>query len=579
MTFRAKPVVKRDHKPAWETQDRRNFYLNLGFGLIVFLAVLILAIAAGLSYYNSHLASVGSVDGESISKDEFADRYKIETWRLDEAEARTRTAVTAGHLTEAQGTSLQSTIAQQRQSLPATTLERLIDTKYQAKLAAQEGVTVAPEEIDARLATEATTPESRHSWVIEVAPQTDLGAIGPSNIQKVAAKATAEAALKDLTSGKSWEDVARTVSTDASTGPQAGDLGWLQANDTRSDEEWLKAIFAAPVNTPTAVIEGTDGVYRIGRVTEIAPSSVDPAYQNKFVNKGIDLAKYRAVLQGDVIHDKLQGKIVADVTGSGPQRKVQEIYIHEAEADLPADSIKVRHILYAPKGDPENASTVPSSDPSWVAAQSQALATFARLKADPNLFDAIARKESQETQAQGPNGSGGKLPYFDSSSQVDPEFLKAITAPGLKDGDILQPVKSAFGWHVIQVMYHPTDAEHMKELKTEADGGKDFAILARDNSEAPSAGLGGDLGFVAKGQFVDEVTNAIFATPIGKTSEPVTVAGDGTYLFKVLSEETRTPEGRQLEGLTSTAFSRWYDSKKSSVVITRDETIANSGAG
>ena len=49
MTFRAKPVVKRDHKPAWETQDRRNFYLNLGFGLIVFLAVLILAIAAGLS--------------------------------------------------------------------------------------------------------------------------------------------------------------------------------------------------------------------------------------------------------------------------------------------------------------------------------------------------------------------------------------------------------------------------------------------------------------------------------------------------------------------------------------------------
>ena len=71
----------------------------------------------------------------------------------------------------------------------------------------------------------------------------------------------------------------------------------------------------------------------------------------------------------------------------------------------------------------------------------------------------------------------------------------------------------------------------------------------------------------------------LVGTPIGKTSDPVTVAGDGTYLFKVLSEETRTPEGRQLDGLTSTAFSRWYDSKKSSVVITRDETIANSGAG
>ena len=47
MTFRAKPVVKRSHKPAWESQDRRNLYLNIGFGVVVALAVLILLIAAG----------------------------------------------------------------------------------------------------------------------------------------------------------------------------------------------------------------------------------------------------------------------------------------------------------------------------------------------------------------------------------------------------------------------------------------------------------------------------------------------------------------------------------------------------
>ena len=55
MTFRAKPVVKRAHRPAWEAQDRRNFYLNVGFGLIVLLALIILGIAVGLSYYNDHL--------------------------------------------------------------------------------------------------------------------------------------------------------------------------------------------------------------------------------------------------------------------------------------------------------------------------------------------------------------------------------------------------------------------------------------------------------------------------------------------------------------------------------------------
>ena len=86
MTFRAKPVVKRAHRPAWEAQDRRNFYLNLGFGLIVVLAVVILGVAAGLAYYNDHLASVGSVDGQSISKDELKDRLQIDAWRLDEAD-------------------------------------------------------------------------------------------------------------------------------------------------------------------------------------------------------------------------------------------------------------------------------------------------------------------------------------------------------------------------------------------------------------------------------------------------------------------------------------------------------------
>jgi parvulin-like peptidyl-prolyl isomerase len=152
--------------------------------------------------------------------------------------------------------------------------------------------------------------------------------------------------------------------------------------------------------------------------------------------------------------------------------------------------------------------------------------------------------------------------------------LAAILAPGLKDGQILAPVKSAFGWHVIQIMYHGTEAAHMAALKGEADNGADFGLLARDNSVAPSAGIGGDLGWVAKGQLDDRLIAAIFATPVGKVSDVVTVPGDGTYLFKVVAEESRTPEGRQLDQLTSTAFSTWYDAKKSAAVITRDPSIA-----
>jgi parvulin-like peptidyl-prolyl isomerase len=138
---------------------------------------------------------------------------------------------------------------------------------------------------------------------------------------------------------------------------------------------------------------------------------------------------------------------------------------------------------------------------------------------------------------------------------------------------LIAPIKSAFGWHVIQVMYGPTDSDHLAELKTKADAGADFGVLARDNSEAPDASLGGDIGWVAKGQFDELATAAIFAAPVGKTSSVVNVADDGIYLFKVFEEETRAPDGRQLETIKAKAFDDWYTPKKDAATITRDEAI------
>ncbi len=573
MTFKAKPVVKRAQRPSWEGHDRRNFYLNIGFGIVVVAAVLILLIAAGLSWYNDHLAAVGSVDGQSITKDAFTDRLTIESWRLDETERRIRTEVAAGRLSDTDGQSQLNQVTQQRQQLPSVALERLIDNKLQAKLAVEEGVTVTPADVDARLLFEATTPESRHAWVIEVKPESDPGAVAPNELQKATAKAKAEAALKDLQGGKAWEQVAQTVSTDTASSAQSGDLGWLLADDTQTDQAYHKAILAAPVNTPTDVIEGADGIYRIGRVTEIVPESIDNDYQAKLANDGIDLAKYRNVVQGDVIRKKLDDKIVAEVSGPGPQRHVQEIYIKEPSTTPGADAIKVRHILYSPKNDPGGASALDASDPAWKAAEDEATATYNKLKADPSLFDSIARTESDETGDLGSTGTGGKLPYFDSSSQVDASFLAAIVAPGLQPGQVLPPVKSAFGWHVIQVMYRPPDIDWLTALKGKADGGADFATLARDNSEASTAGVGGDEGWIAKGQLDERLTAGIFGTTVGSTSSIVAIPGDGIYLFKVLVEETRSPDGPQLDAIKSSAFSNWYSQKKDAVPITRDSSI------
>ena len=157
-------------------------------------------------------------------------------------------------------------------------------------------------------------------------------------------------------------------------------------------------------------------------------------------------------------------------------------------------------------------------------------------------------------------------------------FLEADPRrPVSSDGQLLAPVKSAFGWHVIQVMYRPTDDAWLK-------GAQDHRPTAAPTSppwpgttpRRETAGQGGDLGWVAKGQLHDRaVRRRSSRRPIGKTSDVVTVTGDGVYLFKVLAEETRTPEGRQLDEIKATAPSRtWYAAKKDAVPITRDPTFS-----
>ncbi len=167
----------------------------------------------------------------------------------------------------------------------------------------------------------------------------------------------------------------------------AGRRPWLDPgqDDSQADEAFLAALFAAEVNTPTAVIEGEDGIFRIGRVTEIAPETVDSAYNDKLVNDGIDLAKYREVVRGDVIRQKLEDKIVADAHQARPAaRHVGDLPV-TGDADLPADAVKVRHILYSPKDDPAKAQggEIPADDPAWTKAKADADAAYAKLQADP----------------------------------------------------------------------------------------------------------------------------------------------------------------------------------------------------
>jgi parvulin-like peptidyl-prolyl isomerase len=568
MTIRVRPV---DRGRASRNPNRRNLYMNIGFGVAVVVAILILVVVGTTTWYGQHLAAAGTVDGQAITKDQFAARATVEAWRLQQLATRVQAEVAAGRLTQAQAqariTQINDALAQQT-FVPAV-LEKLIDTRIQAKLAQDAGITITPDQVDKRILDEKTRKEERHAFMIAVKPAVDTGKTTPTDAQKATAKKTLEDALALIKSGaKSWDEEAKAVSNDASKST-GGDLGWL---DSGASEEanWQAAIFKLDVNGVTDVIEGTDGTYRIGRVTEIAPAQVDAAWDQKMADAKVDPAAYRAAIESEAVRQALEDKVVADASKSGPQRRVAEIYI-KAPTAAPADkAIKVRHILYSPKGDPNGASALPSNDPTWTAAQQAAQKTYDTIKADPNQFDAIARKESNETSALGDDGTGGKLPYFDTTSQIDQAFADQIFKDGLKPGDLIPPFRSSFGWHVVQVMYFPPDSDQMKKLKDQAAAGTDFGQLARDNSEGPKAGIGGEIGWVANGQLDDRLTKAIFAAQIGGLTDVIDVTGDGLYLFKVLEEKTAAPDADQLTAIKASAFSNWYQAKKGAVTITRE---------
>jgi len=105
--------------------------------------------------------------------------------------------------------------------------------------------------------------------------------------------------------------------------------------------------------------------------------------------------------------------------------------------------LQARHILIAVAG---------SAVPSAKLTDDQARAKAESIKQQLNKgadFAAMARKESDDTSSAPTGGSLGLV----KRGEMVPAFEKA--AFSLKDNEISQPIKTQFGYHIIQVLGHP----------------------------------------------------------------------------------------------------------------------------
>ena len=582
MTLRARPVARRRGRAGWDSGDRRNNLINLGFFLAIGLSVLILVGYSVWSWYDDHYGSAAVVNGQVITKDALRERIKIEGFRLNYAESRIRTLMANGRISTEDGAQQISFISQRRDQLANLSLERLVDIALMTKLAADNGVQVTDADIDAQLVQEATTPEQRRTWMIEIEPEVDPDTGESTDAQKGAALIRAQQALGRLSRGESWEDVAKTAS-DSALAAQGGDLGFL-TKESGYDEAFMEAVFAAEINQPTDIVEGKDGTYRIGRYTEVDPEFVDPDFQAAIAEDGIALADYRIAVQGDVVRTKLSEKITADLSKAGPQRHVLQIRLPEPntssiETEL---GVKVRWIAFAPNDSMADAADLKDDDPAWAKAKADAERFEGILKASPARFDELARSSSDEASGK---RNGGKQPWIYASASIDAALKNAIIGSTDPLGTILAPIKGDDAWFVVQILRRSADEEAWIDgLKTKATDEATFRQLARDNAEngtvkGVAAGdmAAGDIGWITRGQLADQLDKAIFDTAIGAVSEPVEVSGDGKYLFWIIAEETREPTQDQLDIIKDTGFSSWYNREKEKAKI--DYTLGTSATG
>lgn len=72
------------------------------------------------------------------------------------------------------------------------------------------------------------------------------------------------------------------------------------------------------------------------------------------------------------------------------------------------------------------------------------------------------------------------------------------------------------------------------DLKTQIEGGADFAALAAEHSQCPSGKEGGALGEFGPGQMVPEFDKVVFSADVGSIEGPVRT-DFGFHLIEVTS--------------------------------------------
>lgn len=123
-------------------------------------------------------------------------------------------------------------------------------------------------------------------------------------------------------------------------------------------------------------------------------------------------------------------------------------------------------------------------------------------------------------------------------------------------------VGSVHAYEIVLSIDAPSEKEAVlsqaQSIASSLRGGANFAALAREFSQAPSAAKGGDLGWVSAGQYEEPLNSALFSLPLKKVSDPI-ITPTAIYLFWISDKKVNESAGERAVDLAQVGISLFLD--------------------
>jgi parvulin-like peptidyl-prolyl isomerase len=541
---------------------------NLAFLAAIAFSALLLVGAVGASWWGSTFATAVEVNGRSMSVGEARARGDIELFRLGLESSRIRARVSAGTLSSEQGNAILQEINDASTNIGSQITSEIIDVLLISQLAQARDVTADQTAIDAEWAKETTIPELRllRRITIDIAKAPKSGV--PSAATIADAQARADAIIDELSAGGDFAAIAKRESSD-SYAPEGGRIGWSSKDEDPLTDLGYAAAWDLTAPGPTAVIRRAVDQFVIFYVDQIRASSTDADFEKSVSEANVDLDLYKKMSAERALRAALSAHVTAELLVEPvQQRDVSFVSIAAPQDGGVSEEVQVRHILYSPNDDSEGAGTLDASDPAWAAAEAEATAAYEKILAGTPIEDLASASDDEGSGAE-----GGLLAWAIKGTFV-PEFDEAVWADGLKQGDLLGPVKTQFGYHVIQFEERRAGIMlRLEQLATDlAAAGADFDAVAAD-AEKEIDGLTVDRpGFVVRYAINPQLSAMVWKLGDGEVSGVKTL-GDQLAIIRVNAIENKPYTEEQRTAVEASGFLIWLDGYTSAAKIVIDGAV------